>query len=1293
MVLVSRARLFAIVIAATLVLDAGGYAWETARFGWNRADAEAHLQREITGRIAERIRLVTATAVRVARSGDLVSAAAGSRDRLPDLFARLSDPIAAGPDSVSATVWIPTGLGPEYRALAWTDGPAEDIAPTFLNRAPDVFIATGASGLRLVFVQPIDHGASRVGIAAAETPLSVAAPAGTFGQQHLIASSAGPLEAVALDGRVPAAVAGRFTVTSPEGRPLLEVRAPAEQLDGARRTFRWRVAAVSLLPWLAALLAWLNGLVGRRRASRTLTTWAMWTAAIMVVTIAGALAAIWLLRKTETAVAWRDALAAVGLLALAAIAAGDAWRRAIPFRARRRRPARFVLEHLAGGLVLGAGYLLTAWLWRNRIGPGSIDQWHLPVLPSSVPTAVALASLLVAQIALAWAAAGVIGVLAARWRLSWRSAAAWAAAGLWLAPVAASSLWPATADARPVTGALVIALSALVFGLAANSLRRHYRRGSEARRLVLQFCALLAPILAAYPLAASSADRTMGDIIERDYAPATQDAQQPGRLMSSLTAAWADIDAVTELPDLLREAGTSVSSTQLAFRVWNRTILSRQRITSQIELYGPTHALVSRFALNVPEFGSLSQSGERTWPGTGCEWDAFAEVARFGAGERRMLHAERALCGAGGEFLGAVVVRIIPDYRTLPFVTSANPYYDALGTGERQVAGSRVSELQVVVYGWSLQPVFVSGRTIWPLDQELADRVYHSRQPFWADRPFEGRTYHIYMLNDRGGIYALGYPASTPLQHATRLAESAALLLLLFIVYLAATVIRLPIRGRPAAPLGRLFAEIRASFYRKLFLFFVLAAIAPVVLFAIAFGTYMTDKLQADVEAEASSVVIMARRVLDELSAAQAPSGQSRPAPTDDVMVWIRQVVDQDVNLFEGSELRATSQRDLFDSGLLPTRTPASVYRLIALDRRPVAVVDDRIGTFRYKIAAAPVPALGRETMLTVPLASRQREIDRQIDELTQGVLTGAVVLVLFAAALGASVAGRVSDPVARLTRATRLVAAGRFDEKLVADTADELGRLVGDFNTMTQMLVAQRAELARTNQLKAWAEMSRQVAHEIKNPLTPIQLAAEHLQRVHEDAKRPLGPIVDQCLSTILKQVRLLRRIASEFSTFAGEPTPRFEAINVAALIDRVVEPYRTSLPEATRIVTAAPGDLPPIRGDRTLLARALTNLIENAIQAMPTGGLLAVSAALVGDAVEIEVADTGVGMDDEGVRRAFEPYFSTKTAGSGLGLANARRNVEICGGRVAMTSRLGEGTTVTVTVPIDRPAGTERA
>jgi two-component system nitrogen regulation sensor histidine kinase NtrY len=212
---------------------------------------------------------------------------------------------------------------------------------------------------------------------------------------------------------------------------------------------------------------------------------------------------------------------------------------------------------------------------------------------------------------------------------------------------------------------------------------------------------------------------------------------------------------------------------------------------------------------------------------------------------------------------------------------------------------------------------------------------------------------------------------------------------------------------------------------------------------------------------------------------------------------------------------------------------------------------------------------------------------------------------------------------------------------------------------------------------------MARQVAHEIKNPLTPIQLATEHLQRVHADRARPLGPVFDQCVETILGQVKLLRRIASDFSNFAAEPTPRFEAVAVATLLDEVVGPYRPGIGTRIRIQAGVPPGLPAVRVDRTLVARALTNLIENAIQAMPEGGAIDISASRSDDGVTLAVSDTGVGMDADAASRAFEPYFSTKTGGSGLGLPNARRYVELSGGRMDLESAPGRGTTIRMWLP----------
>jgi nitrogen fixation/metabolism regulation signal transduction histidine kinase len=212
---------------------------------------------------------------------------------------------------------------------------------------------------------------------------------------------------------------------------------------------------------------------------------------------------------------------------------------------------------------------------------------------------------------------------------------------------------------------------------------------------------------------------------------------------------------------------------------------------------------------------------------------------------------------------------------------------------------------------------------------------------------------------------------------------------------------------------------------------------------------------------------------------------------------------------------------------------------------------------------------------------------------------------------------------------------------------------------------------------------MARQVAHEIKNPLTPIQLSAEHLQRVHADRGEPLGPVLESCVQSILSQVHLLRRISAEFSNFASSPTAKPAIADVRELVDEVLAPYRSGLAGRVEIRSHLPA-LPPAFVDRTLVARALANIIENALFAMPSGGALMLTASLDAGFIVLSVADTGVGMDEEALARVFEPYFSTKTTGTGLGLPIARRNVELSGGTIEVQSTKGQGTIVTVRLPI---------
>jgi nitrogen fixation/metabolism regulation signal transduction histidine kinase len=217
---------------------------------------------------------------------------------------------------------------------------------------------------------------------------------------------------------------------------------------------------------------------------------------------------------------------------------------------------------------------------------------------------------------------------------------------------------------------------------------------------------------------------------------------------------------------------------------------------------------------------------------------------------------------------------------------------------------------------------------------------------------------------------------------------------------------------------------------------------------------------------------------------------------------------------------------------------------------------------------------------------------------------------------------------------------------------------------------------------------MARQVAHDIKNPLTPIQLSAEHARRVNVDRGRPLSPVLDECVSAILTQVKLLRQIAAEFSSFASSPTPRPEATSLPTLIEGVVESYRTGLEGRISIDVVASPDLPVVHIDRTLFARALTNVIENALHAMPGAGALTIASRRVTtadrDDVVVEITDTGVGLDADAAARIFEPYFSTKATGTGLGLTIAKRNVELNGGTIQVRSDRGVGTTVTITLPV---------
>lgn len=1243
----------------------GGAVWELVRFGSSPDTASTHLQSEVRARLAHRAGQLRGAAAQVAASATLIDAATTDRDRIAELFAAL--PVS--PDA-ALTVYVPTGTG-TFRVLAWNDGPAEDLeVPPLALETPALFVAQDTLGLRLVAWHPVRIDSRRVGVVAAEQVLSTTGGLHPSLGEYRLQTSLGPVQVVS-SSATPSAVSGviQTTVLSADNTALLDiVFAPAE-LDVARREFRRRVLLAGILPLVGALLILAAGLVQSQRRRFQFAAPILVIAAGGLFVWIGALAGLPLVGVTAIA-----ALTAVGLTLTLPVAA---W-----WRATARRPlsggSGVVMwsEFLGGGLLTAAILWLTFWTIDRQLTEVGYDRLASPLFPPNAAVLAAHAARHLLAFASVWAVATMLAQSAERWRVSWkRPLPAVLAGAAWVMPTAIGAV-PNAWSPLPTPALVGVAAVAALFALSASGLRHFYRHACPSSRLLSLCAAAVIPATIWYPIVAFSANRSTERQIESVHAPTTMGL--PEQLRSDLVKATEAVDRLPDLSALLAPApGEPRSpSSDAAFLVWSQTGLSRSRLTSALELYGRDGQLRSRFALNVPDYGIDLSSTE-----TRCEWEMYGEVTSFAAREQATLHAERSLCDAAGRSSGSVVIHVLFDYRALPFISAINPYDDLLRRAS-QSPQTGPHGVQTVVYGWGRQATFTSGRTTWSLDQSLLSQIERSRTPFWTTRAADTDTFRVYFANDRAGIYAFGYPIPRLFDHLTKLAESIVLAALLFVWLFGISILIASIAGRRVAPLRALIVEIRTSFYRKLFLYFVFTAVVPVLVFAFSFSAYMSNKLRGDVETEALTAATIARRVLEDTIALQDVP------PTDDILVWIGQVINQDVNLFDGPRLRATSQRDLFVSGLLPARTPSRAYRAVALERRPSFAGEDRAGSFSYLVAAAPVPALGRHAVLSVPLALRQQDIERAITDLNRGVLLGALLVILLAAFIGASVARRVSDPVERLTRATRQIAAGEFNVRIAADTADELRRLVNDFNGMAATLREQRAELGRTHELKAWADVSRQVAHDIKNPLTPIQLAAEHLQRVHVDQGRPLGAVFDQCISTVLTQVKLLRQLANDFSSFAAVPVPKLERVPLSALLYEVVEPYLAGLASHTEISIEVAPDTRDASADRTLLARALTNLIENALQAMPSGGRVRLSTAAddIGH-VRVMCTDTGIGMTSEAAARAFEPHFSTKTGGSGLGLANARRNITSCGGTISLTSAPGQGTIVAVRLPATEP------
>jgi len=412
--------------------------------------------------------------------------------------------------------------------------------------------------------------------------------------------------------------------------------------------------------------------------------------------------------------------------------------------------------------------------------------------------------------------------------------------------------------------------------------------------------------------------------------------------------------------------------------------------------------------------------------------------------------------------------------------------------------------------------------------------------------------------------------------------------------------------------------------------------------------------------------------------------------------------VGLDLNVYRAADLERTSRPQLVRERLIDTRLPIQAFEALYYDGFRFISVDQSLGSFYY---TAGYRALTDERgdakyVISLPTLPEQERIEEERARTVAYLFGALLLLVLVVMVTAALLANALSRPIARLREGLEAVSEGRFESIGPIASRDEIGDLVDSFNTMQEQLSESRELLAKQERQLAWREMARQVAHEIKNPLTPMKLSIQHLRTAFSRMK-PMSPEVkegDQAAfenkfarttTTLIDQINALARIADGFSSFGRMPQHIRESLDLNIEIEAAADLMRneTDIEIETELV---PGAL-LMEGDKEAIRRLFINLIKNAIQAIPDDrkGLIRLTTSIVNDEnghtwSETNVYDNGTGIAEELWEKIFVPSFSTKTSGTGLGLAIAQKTIEDLEGEIGFTTKDGIGTTFRIRLPL---------
>ena len=415
---------------------------------------------------------------------------------------------------------------------------------------------------------------------------------------------------------------------------------------------------------------------------------------------------------------------------------------------------------------------------------------------------------------------------------------------------------------------------------------------------------------------------------------------------------------------------------------------------------------------------------------------------------------------------------------------------------------------------------------------------------------------------------------------------------------------------------------------------------------------------------------------------------------TNEIVEWLYRELDKLSNIFRtdiniygtDGNLLASSRSEIFEQGLVSTRINARAYYEIFENFQVSYFQPEQIGELSYLSAYRPIINNKGEYLgfINLPYFIKQDNYSQEISTFVVAFINLYVLLLLASIIVAVFIANQITKPLVLIQENLRKMVLGKRNEPIQYSRKDEIGSLVQEYNKKVDELAVSAELLARSERESAWREMAKQIAHEIKNPLTPMKLNIQYLQRKKGNDKE-FNKYLERVTNTLIEQIDNLSNIATEFSNFAKIPTARNQVINLAAQIQKVIDLFES---HDRAQISFNPGNYSnlEVNADREQLSRAIINLIKNGIQAVPDDEIGEIEIVLKRreHMAVIEVKDNGTGIPVELRDKLFSPSFTTKTSGMGLGLAIVKNIVENFSGRIWFETEQDQGTTFFIEIPV---------